>query len=212
MATARVQVGQLHYDIRSLENTQQYADPEGQADRVGISSANWSLFGVVWPASLVMAEEMSDFPIGGLRILEVGCGLGLAALVLQRRGANVTACDHHPLAGEFLRFNSDLNELLPIPYFHAPWEGPNPDLGQFDLIIGSDLLYERGHPELLAAFVKIHAKPTAQILLSDPGRGRCGQFGSRLANQGYGKTERWIAFSSLELAPYSGRIMSFKRG
>lgn len=212
MATARVQVGKLFYDIRSLENTQQYSDPQGVADRAGISSANWSLFGVLWPASRVMAEEMDTVPILGKRILEVGCGLGLASLVLQRRGADISACDYHPLAGEFLRHNSDMNALLPIPYFHAPWEGPNPDLGTFDLIIGSDLLYERGHPELLATFLECHARPTAQVLLCDPGRGRCGQFGSRMAVLGYGKTERWMAFHPLDVAPHPGRIMSFRRG
>ena len=35
--------------IRSLIDKQQYADPDGEAAAAGFSSANWSLFGVLWP-------------------------------------------------------------------------------------------------------------------------------------------------------------------
>jgi predicted nicotinamide N-methyase len=148
----------------------------------------------------------------GKRILEVGCGIGLSSLVLKHRGADITASDHHPLAGEFLRHNTDLNGLPPIDFHNAPWAGPNPTLGRFDLIIGSDLLYERGHPGLLAGFLASHAKHAAQILLADPGRDRCGQFGSRMALQGYQRTEKRMAFAASDAGPHRGRIMSFVRG
>jgi predicted nicotinamide N-methyase len=159
-----------------------------------------------------MAKEVDRFPIAGKRILEIGCGIGLSSLVLKQRGADITASDHHPLAEEFLRHNTDLNGLPPIAFHNAPWAGPNPTLGLFDLIIGSDLLYERGHPGLLAGFLARHAKQTAQILLADPGRDRCGQLSSRMALQGYRRTEKWMAFAPSDAAPHRGRIMSFVRG
>ncbi|MGE0557721.1 MAG: methyltransferase, partial [Burkholderiales bacterium] len=146
-------VGGSDYHIRALLNRQQYSDPDGSAERAGVSPASWPLFGVVWPAGLALAEEMSRFPFAGRHILELGCGIGLASLVLARRGADITACDHHPLAGEFLRHNTDINGLPPITFFKAPWLGPTPQLGRFDLIIGSDLLYERDHAMLLAGFM-----------------------------------------------------------
>ncbi len=55
---------------------------------------------------------MCEFPIAGKRILEVGCGIGLCSLVLQQRGADITASDYHPVAEKFLRHNTDLNGLL----------------------------------------------------------------------------------------------------
>ena len=113
---------------------------------------------------------MSRFAVAGKSILEVGCGLGLSSLVLQQRGADVTASDHHPLAQEFLRVNAALNDLPPIDFHEASWTGSNPDLGRFDLIIASDVLYERGHPVALAAFLARHAAPTAQVIVADPGR------------------------------------------
>ena len=120
--TTILRIGADDYRIRSLGDRQQFSDPTGLAESLGISSATWPLFGVTWPAGIALAEEMTDYPIAGKRILEVGCGLGLISLVLHRRGADVTACDHHPLAQEFLRQNCELNGLTPIAFALSPWE------------------------------------------------------------------------------------------
>src|SRR5512135_2114349 len=116
-------MGAVAYQIRTLRDRRQFSDRDGCAERAGISSASWPIFGIVWPAGLALAEEMSRFPVGGKRILEVGCGIGLPSLVLQQRGADITACDYPPLAEEFLRHNTALNHLAPICYFNAPWQG-----------------------------------------------------------------------------------------
>ena len=80
-------------EIRSLLDRQQYWDPDGAAARVGISSASWSLFGQVWPSSRLLANLMQSWNPTGQRILETGCGLGLASLVLHRRNCDIE-CGH----------------------------------------------------------------------------------------------------------------------
>ncbi|HEY5627044.1 MAG TPA: methyltransferase domain-containing protein, partial [Nitrospira sp.] len=197
--------------IRTLRDRRQFSDIDGCAERAGISSASWPLFGLVWPSGLALAEAMSCFPVAGKHILEVGCGIGLPSLVLQQRGADITASDYHPLAEEFLRHNTDLNGLAPIQFFKAAWLDPNIDLGRFDLIIGSDLLYERNHPSLLAGFLYDHANPTCQILLADPGRSRCGQISTLLTSQGYRRTESPLYFAKPNRTSRQGRLLSFVR-
>ncbi|MGA0032099.1 MAG: class I SAM-dependent methyltransferase [Burkholderiales bacterium] len=205
-------VGGSDYHIRALLNRQQYSDPDGSAERAGVSPASWPLFGVVWPAGLALAEEMSRFPVEGKHILELGCGIGLTSLVLARRGADITACDHHPLAGEFLRHNTDLNGLAPIAFHQAPWLGPTPLLGRFDLIIGSDLLYERDHAMLLAGFMAEHASAGAQILIADPGRGYVSMFSGLMAAQGYKRTERAMPMAgSMGMPASRGQLFSYLR-
>ncbi len=205
-------VGDSDFRIRALLNKQQFSDPEGAAERAGVSPASWSLFGVVWPAGLALAEAISRFPITGKNILELGCGIGLASLVLARRGATITACDHHPLAEEFLRQNAELNGLAPIKFLNAAWLGPNPQLGRFDLIIGSDLLYEPDHAELLASFIAHHANPAAQVLIADPGRGYVSAFSSLLAAQGYMRTAQPMPMpASVGMPASRGRLFSFVR-
>jgi predicted nicotinamide N-methyase len=171
--------------IRSLLDRQQYADPLGEAEAAGISSADWPLFGLLWPSSRLLAGVMQQRDVHGMRILEIGCGLALASLVAHRRGADVTASDCHPLAGSFLDENLRLNSLPALPYATGHWARANPALGRFDLIIGSDLLYERQQPGQLSAFIDRHATPDAEVLIVDPGRGNRAAFSRGMAVNGY---------------------------
>jgi len=205
-------LGGRDYRIRALSDLQQFADPHHLADRIGISSALWSLFGQVWPSGKVMAEAMSTYDIGGKRILELGCGLGLSSLVLQHRRADITASDHHPLAELFLRHNATLNKMLAIVYRDLRWEVPDLTLGVFDLIIGSDVLYESGHADQLAATILRHATPDAEILITDPGRGNSTFFTRALAIQGFAVTEQRSRFNKDDIPPFRGRLLSYRRG
>lgn len=209
--TTTHRIGSADYRIRALLDRQQYWDPEGDAERAGISSASWPLFGLVWPAGLALADEMSRFEVAGKSILEVGCGLGVCSLVLQRRGADITATDHHPLAEEFLQANAALNDLPPITFRRGSWTDVDADLGRFDVIIGSDVLYERGHPTELAAFVARHAAPASEVILADPGRSQCGHFITAMQDEGYDRRERRRAFPGVTAPARPGRIMSFMR-
>lgn len=206
-----VSLGGHDYLIRALSDLQQFADPHHFAERIGISSALWSLFGQVWPSGRVMAEAMSTHNIGGKRILELGCGLGLSSLVLQRRQADITASDHHPLAEPFLRHNAAQNKMLAIIYRDLRWEVPDVTLGRFDLIIGSDVLYESGHADQLAATISRHANHDAEILITDPGRGNSTSFSRALALQGYVVTEQRSRFNKDDVAPFRGRLLSYRR-
>ncbi|HEY6643166.1 hypothetical protein [Povalibacter sp.] len=205
-----LQIGGIPLQLRILADRQQFHDPDGEAERAGISSATWPIFGMIWPVGMALAEEMTRFPVEGLRVLEMGCGMAMSSLVLQRRGADITASDNHPLAEEFLRHNASLNDLAPITYRSAPWGDTDDSLGQFDLMIGSDVLYEPDHVVLLAGFIERHAKPQAQVLVADAGRGYRGQFSKRMAAQGYERTELACRAGGAEIEA-RGRILQFAR-
>jgi len=206
-----VRLGGHDYHIRALSDRQQFADPGHLAERIGISSALWCLFGQVWPSGRVLAEAMCTFDVAGKRILELGCGLGLSSLVLQRRRADVTASDHHPLAESFLQYNATQNQLPHINYRDLPWETPDAELGHFDLIIGSDILYETGHAGLIAAMLLRHAQPDAEVLITDPGRGNSGAFTRALAGQGYAVSEQRSRFDDADRQPFRGRLLSYRK-
>src|SRR3546814_11200443 len=87
--TRTLRLGGLAYRIRSPAALQQFADPDKHAQLLGISSAQWSLFGHVWPAGRLLAEAMVTHDVAGQRNLEIGWGLGIASLVLGRRGVAV---------------------------------------------------------------------------------------------------------------------------
>ena len=206
-----VAVGAGAFTIRSLRDRQQYADPLGAAAAAGVSPAMWPIFGLLWPSARVLADAMLAIDIEGLRVLEVGCGLGLASLVLQRRRGDITASDCHPLAQAFLDANTRLNDLAPLKYAGGAWARSHPALGRFDLIIGSDVLYGRDHPEALAGFIERHAKPLAQVIIIDPNRGNRAAFTRRMQAQGYALTQtRVLALPGSDEA-YRGRMLDYRR-
>lgn len=204
-----VTVGGLHYQIRSLLDLQQYADPHGAAERAGISPASWPLFGHIWPSARILALAMHGFDLTGKRILEIGAGLALASLVIHRRAGDMTVSDWHPLSQTFLEANLQLNGLAPMKYQPGNWAGDNPGLGEFDLIIGSDVLYERQQPEQLARFIDRHAAPEAQIIIVDPDRGNRVGFCKAMAHLGYACSMRPAGRVMENGAAYKGRFLNF---
>ena len=176
------EIGKLDIHVRMLRDTRQYEDKNGVAEKFGICSAAWPIFGVIWPASEVLARLMLEYHVKGKRVLEVGCGIALASLVLNQRLANITATDYHPEAGNFLAYNTALNENSGIPFFRTGWDEMENNLGVFDIIIGSDLLYERGHAASLSSFINRHAKGHCDVVIVDPGRGNHRSFTNKMAH------------------------------
>lgn len=197
--------------IRSLLDNRQYADPLGEAEAAGISSACWPLFGLVWPSAQKLADLMQGWRLGALRILEIGCGLGLASLVIQRRDGNITASDCHPLTEAFLVANTRLNLLPSMKYRTGNWGRANPQLGEFDLIIGSDILYERDQPAQLAAFIQLHAATHAEVLIVDPNRSNRAAFTQQMALLGFALKETRLDAPLQDGSPYRGRLLHYKR-
>ncbi|HSC67916.1 MAG TPA: methyltransferase domain-containing protein [Cellvibrio sp.] len=216
MATLRVryqtiEFGTTDIHIRSLRDKQEFSDDEGTAENLGISSANWSIFGVVWPAGEVLAQLMVDYAIGEKRLLEVGCGIALASLVLNHRQANITATDYHPEAEGFLIANTGLNHDKTIPFIRTGWNDPISNLGLFDVIIGSDLLYESEHVDLLSKFINQHAAPQCDIILVDPGRGHHAKFSKKMISLGYSHNQRKPQLDIKTSQTFNGQILSYSR-
>ena len=68
------------------------------AKNLGIPSAMWPIFGLVWPSSIVLANFMLSYDYTNKRILEIGCGIGLTSLLLNNKFADISATDIHPEA------------------------------------------------------------------------------------------------------------------
>jgi predicted nicotinamide N-methyase len=206
-----IEFGETDIHVCTLRDNQQYADVDGVAEQLGISSATWPLFGVIWASGQILAHLMFEFDIAGKRVLEVGCGIGLASLVLNHRSADVTATDYHPEAEKFLRENARLNSDHTIPFVRTGWGDAESRLGRFDLIIGSDLLYESGHVELLAGFIDQHAKTHCEVVLVDPGRGHHARFSKKMVCLGYLHRQSKPVDVDILPQPFRGQVLRYRR-
>lgn len=126
---------------------------------------------VLWPAALVLADALTDDPslVADRRTLELGCGLGLGAIVAAKLGARETlATDGHPDMPDMYKHNAEQNGVTPR-YTHYDWRTPE-TLGRFDAVLASDVLYEPEACTLLADAIVHTLDATGTALVTDPGR------------------------------------------
>lgn len=206
-----IEFGKSDIHLRTLRNRQEYSDDDDIAEKLGISSANWSLFGIVWDSSKVLANYMFEYEFEDKKILEVGCGIALSSLMLNQRHANITATDYHPEAGSFLLNNVMLNEGTKIPFIRTSWADVESGLGKFDVIIGSDILYEADHIDLLSDFIHQHAQPECEVIIVDPGRGQHARFSKKMVILGYSHSQGKPENVDYLTKPFKGQILRYLR-
>lgn len=206
-----IEFGSSDIHLRTLRDKQQFEDIDGVAEKLGINSSTWPLFGIVWDSSKVLAHFMFDYKIEGKRILEVGCGMALSSLMLNERKADITATDYHPEVEKFLVENVLLNKGKDIPYIRTDWADNDSELGKFDLIIGSDILYERDHIELLSHFLEQHTHPHCEIIIVDPGRAQYARFSKKMISLGYTHSQSKPENIDYLTQPFKGHILRYQR-
>lgn len=206
-----VEFGKTDLHVCTLRDNQEFYDPAGVAEKLGISSATWPLFGVIWPSSLVLAHYLSDYDTTSKRILEVGCGIALSSLLLNKQCADVTATDYHPEVKTFLDRNTLLNGDKDIAFERVDWADKSDKLGLFDMIIGSDILYEDDHSKLLANFIGKHAKPNCEVIIVDPGRGRKSKLSTQMIKLGFSSSHQKPNHTDYLEKEFKGHILTFER-
>lgn len=124
----------------------------------------------VWPSSTALAAVVAKLDGAGKRALELGCGLGLVTIGALRAGFDVLATDYYEDALLFARRNG-LSATGREPHTrHVDWRSFPTDLGAFDLVLASDVLYEREYATLVADAIVASLAPGGVALVADPGR------------------------------------------
>lgn len=124
----------------------------------------------LWPSAVVLASTVGALQGDGRRSVELGCGLGLPTLAAANAGFDVTATDYYEDALRFSRRNAVSNLGRDIATRLVDWCAFPDDLGRFDLVLASDVLYERRYAPVVAQAVLRSLAPDGVALVADPGR------------------------------------------
>jgi predicted nicotinamide N-methyase len=130
----------------------------------------------VWESAIVLAEDLAACDGTGLTLLELGCGIGLPAIVAARRGFTATATDYEEDALEAVRYNADRNGAAGLAVRLLDWRSLPDDLGTFDRVVAADVLYEKHHAMALVDVLARTLAPAGLGLVADPGRARAAEF------------------------------------
>ena len=130
----------------------------------------------VWPSARVLAERVATMPVDDRRFLELGCGAGLVSVAAAMAGFDVTATDYYDEALRFTALNVLLNTGALIDTRIGDWRRFPHDIGRFELVVASDVLYEQPHAALIAGVVDRTLTARGSAIIADPGRIAAPQF------------------------------------
>lgn len=184
----------LELTIESLANLDETIDALfeflRQTGRESLLEELCPYFGVIWPSARALSEYLvaQDDTLKGSRLLEVGCGLAIPSLAAAMRGAKVTATDFHPEVSKFLERNQMLNSVNTLQYLHLDWQRTaltEVISEKFDWVVGSDILYERQQPTLVAQVMSECLAEGGKAVLADPGRPYLQTFVDEMTRRGF---------------------------
>ena len=124
----------------------------------------------VWPSARVLAEYLGGMSGSGRSLLELGCGAGLVATSASLAGFDVTVSDYYEDALLFARVNVQRNGGAPARGLLLDWRNLPARLGRFDVVVASDVLYERPYGPLVARVLAATLNPGGLAVVADPGR------------------------------------------
>jgi predicted nicotinamide N-methyase len=149
------------------------SDWEALRDEEGAAGRPIPYWARLWPSSEILAHALARRPPRpGMKVIELGCGLGLPSIVAARGGAAVTATDGHEDAVAFAAHSLALNEqeATVICADLATDAEALVDLGPFDLVLAADVLYTVQNADAMVLLLPRLLEPNGEVWLADPDR------------------------------------------
>ena len=145
----------------------------------------------LWPSTLALARAVAARQLEGTHVVELGSGLGAPSIAAAISGARVLATDWCPDAVSLAARNAARNGAT-IEAAICSWTSPRRLLVEapWDLVLASDVLYERRHVEQLLALFPRLTDGHGEVLLADPGRPPAAAFLERARDEWRIETRR----------------------
>src|SRR2546423_2620342 len=118
--------------LRLLQPQESAQLPDAGGVEWGPIAPYWS---VLWRSGVALACELDGLALGGLRVVELGCGLAAPSIAAARAGAAVLATDACAEALTLVARNAGANDVR-IETATADWAEPDElvRLAPFDLV------------------------------------------------------------------------------
>jgi predicted nicotinamide N-methyase len=124
----------------------------------------------LWPSSRVLGEHLLAQAAKGRSLIELGCGAGLVSTCAALAGFDVVVSDYYEDALRFAQVNASRNDA-PVPReMLLDWRYLPAGLPRFDVVVASDVLYERSYGRIIAQVISSLLEPGGTAFLADPGR------------------------------------------
>lgn len=146
----------------------------------------------IWPSGIALADEILAHPemVRGLKVLEIGSGLGVTAIAALQAGAELTVADYSPESLSLCRFNTANNMGREPHTFQINWRDPSAELRRragdgFPVVLAADVLYEKRDIEPMFELIEWLVASDGLFWLAEPGRSVAERFHERVTDSGW---------------------------
>ena len=173
---SRVQVVTLPQigDISIVCKTKRDISVETSLDKRDDESLGWGYWDRIWPSEVALSEclihHWSPTKLTGVKVLEIGCGTGLAEVVASQLLAFTVFSDMVPLTFEAVKETCLLNHISNFDICTLHWSEKIESKERYDLVLGSEVFYDEA---ILADISDILEKVLALVgkgMFCDPNR------------------------------------------
>jgi predicted nicotinamide N-methyase len=137
---------------------------------LGLADPPLPYWAFAWSGGLGIVRYLLDHPddVVGRRVVDVGSGSGLCAIVAARlEAASVQAVDIDPFAAAAVDLNARANRVRVGFSARDPLGDPPPAC---DVLLAGDVSYEGPMAERMTAWLRAAAADGTRVLIGDPGR------------------------------------------
>jgi len=138
----------------------------------------------IWPSSLALASFLcEEAQMQGVRVVELGAGVGVVSIVAAALGAAVLATDYSPEALRFIHCNA-LANAVGVRVQRLDWRNVMQP-GKFEMLLAADVLYERVNLLPIITAIDQLLEPGGSAYIADPRRRMAEQFLELAAENGF---------------------------
>lgn len=194
----KIQVEDIELEIYRIKDTDSLLDElieKGEAHE-DVQDERIPYWADLWPSAIAMGVFLRKHShlVEGKKVLEIGCGIALSAMVAKSCGAKVTISDYLPDALELAAYNWKANFGEVPTCLQLDWREPSPEYAS-EVLLAADVAYEeRAFQPLLKAF-PILLQKGAHLILSEPGRPIAHAFLTSLEKLGFSYQKEIIRIS-----------------
>ncbi|MDE0314265.1 MAG: methyltransferase domain-containing protein [Candidatus Poribacteria bacterium] len=179
-----IQLSDREIQLTIVDDPDRFLDKLSREDSEGRLFLPYWIY--LWESAIGLARHISELDkvLSDKRVLEIGCGIGVAGITACQAGAKVIFTDFEHDALLFAKHNAQQNGIDSAIFIQMDWNALCFQ-DKFDIILASDVIYEEQNWEPILSLLQNLLNPDGVAFFSEPNRKNADGFFKCIRDNGF---------------------------